>query len=213
MKEPLIGIEKLGGNKVWIPNADGGYTPIDPKLVVTNTGGNQIIDPRIFVNHTGEIVYPVSLNLPNNTGGDQISGINLKPNFLPGQEINVGDWKDNVLLSKLPVPEPRKSTVNGETYTSNPKHTLGQGKRSNPNAGIEPRNSFELFEGSVQIDKQRFKIDNEGNIHRFMDSKTSDGWHWAGSTSDKRNPLQLTNKQKAELKKLYPQQKKNPNLK
>ena len=41
------------GSHVWIPNADGGFTPIDPSLVTTTYGGKQVIDPRIFVNHTG----------------------------------------------------------------------------------------------------------------------------------------------------------------
>ena len=63
-----------------------------------------------------------------------------------------------------PVPEPRKSekhkTADGEplTYKSNSKHTPGQsGNRSD--AGIEPRNSFELFEDSIassEKTKQRY---------------------------------------------------------
>ncbi|MBN6710617.1 hemagglutinin repeat-containing protein [Haemophilus haemoglobinophilus] len=114
--------------------------------------------------------------------------------------------------SALPVPTPRKSSVNGETYTSNAKHTLGQAARSDPNAGIEPRNSFELFEQSKVSGRQRFTIDDKGAVHRFMNNNTAEGWHWAGSTSDKRNPLALTNKQKAELQKIYPEHKKNPNL-
>lgn len=114
--------------------------------------------------------------------------------------------------SALPVPTPRKSSVNGETYTSNAKHTLGQAARSDPNAGIEPRNSFELFEQSKVSGRQRFTIDDKGAVHRFMNNNTAEGWHWAGSTSDKRNPLELTNKQKAELQKIYPEHKKNPNL-
>lgn len=114
--------------------------------------------------------------------------------------------------SALPVPTPRKSSVNGETYTSNAKYTLGQAARSDPNAGIEPRNSFELFEQSKVSGRQRFTIDDKGAVHRFMNNNTAEGWHWAGSTSDKRNPLALTNKQKAELQKIYPEHKKNPNL-
>ena len=53
-----------------------------------------------------------------------------------------------------PVPEPRKSekhkTADGEplTYKSNSKHTPGQDGNCS-DAGIEPRNSFELFEDSI----------------------------------------------------------------
>ena len=56
----------------------------------------------------------------------------------------------DVKTSPLPVAEAKKSEKIGETYKSNPKHTLGQtGNR--PNAGIEPRNSFKLFEESKVI--------------------------------------------------------------
>lgn len=82
-----------------------------------------------------------------------------------------------------------------------------------PNAGIEPRNSFELFEESKIIGKQRFSVDENGDIHRFMNSNSPDGWHWAGSTADKSAPLQLTNEQKATLKKLFPEHKSNKRLK
>ncbi|WP_279717456.1 VENN motif pre-toxin domain-containing protein [Chelonobacter oris] len=135
-------------------------------------------------------------------------------NVLPGSEVNVGDWRDNVLTSinRLPVPEPKKSIINGETYTSNPKHTLGVGGRSDPNAGIEPKNSFDLFERSKLVGKQRFTIDIDGSIHRFMNDNTNNGWHWAGSTSYKNNPLKLNNRKKSELKILYPDQRKNLNL-
>ena len=59
------------GSHVWIPNADGGFTPIDPSLVTTTYGGKQVIDPRIFVNHTGGVEYPADYNLPTHTGGHQ----------------------------------------------------------------------------------------------------------------------------------------------
>ena len=59
------------GSHVWIPNADGGFTPIDPSLATTTYGGKQVIDPRIFVNHTGGVEYPADYNLPTHTGGHQ----------------------------------------------------------------------------------------------------------------------------------------------
>lgn len=101
---------------------------------------------------------------------------------------------------------------NFEVYKSNSKHTLGQpGNR--PNAGIEPRNSFDLFETSKIAGKQRFSIDENGDIHRFMNSNFPEGWHWAGSTADKSAPLKLTNKQKSILKQLFPEHKSNKRLK
>lgn len=59
------------GSHVWIHNADGGFTPIDPSLVTTTYGGKQVIDPRIFVNHTGGVEDPADYNLPTHTGGHQ----------------------------------------------------------------------------------------------------------------------------------------------
>ncbi|MPW65041.1 polymorphic toxin-type HINT domain-containing protein [Moraxella catarrhalis] len=118
----------------------------------------------------------------------------------------------DVKTSPLPVAGAKRSDKVNEIYKSNPKHTLGQtGNR--PNAGIEPKNSFELFEESKVIGKQRFSVDENGDIHRFMNSNSPDGWHWAGSTADKSAPLQLTNEQKATLKKLFPEHKSNKRLK
>ncbi|MFY2028824.1 hemagglutinin repeat-containing protein [Achromobacter xylosoxidans] len=89
--------------------------------------------------------------------------------------------------SALPAPEPVTAS-NGLVYESSPKHTPGQ-TASRPNAGLEPRNSLDLFANSVQGKKgQRFAKDAEGNIHRFSDSNNGT-WHWSGSTGDKRNIL------------------------
>lgn len=76
-----------------------------------------------------------------------------------------------------PVPEPRKSekhkTADGEplTYKSNSKHTPGQGGNRS-DAGIEPRNSFELFEDSIASTKKtghRYTYEKETDtIHRFF---------------------------------------------
>ena len=210
----LAGDDSLLGNQVWIPNADGGFTPIDPSLVTTTYGGKQVIDPRIFVNHTGGVEYPADYNLPTHTGGNQTVTNDKDSHILVGGESQVGDWRDGVVTAQLPVPDLKISTKNGEGYKSNPKHTLGAGGRSDPNAGVEPKNSFDLFEDSIPVQRQRMAVDSEGNIHRFMPGKNKDeGWHWAGSTADKRNPLKLTNSQKADIKKAFPEQKRNPNLK
>ena len=76
-----------------------------------------------------------------------------------------------------PVPEPRKSekhkTADGEplTYKSNSKHTPGQDGNCS-DAGIEPRNSFELFEDSIASTEKtghRYAYEKETDtIHRFF---------------------------------------------
>ena len=88
------------GSHVWIPNADGGFTPIDPSLVTTTYGGKQVIDPRIFVNHTGGVEYPADYNLPTHTGGNQTVTNDKDSHILVGGESQVGDWKDNALFAR-----------------------------------------------------------------------------------------------------------------
>lgn len=103
--------------------------------------------------------------------------------------------------SAIPVPIPQKAK-NGYSYQSNPKHTPGTKDFGGSRAGIEPKNSFELFEHSISLSgaKKRFSMDKDGNVHQFMSDGT-DTYHWAGSTADKRNPLTLDNKVKSELRK------------
>ncbi|MGE8657767.1 MAG: hemagglutinin repeat-containing protein [Achromobacter sp.] len=109
----------------------------------------------------------------------------IRPNKISGNtKAPIGQKEKG---SALPAPE-TVTASNGLVYKSGPKHTPGQ-TASRPNAGLEPRNSLDLFANSVQGKKgQRFAKDAEGNIHRFFDS--NDGtWHWSGSTGDKRNGL------------------------
>lgn len=96
-----------------------------------------------------------------------------------------------VKSSPVPYPEPVVAS-NGLIYRSNPKHTLGQfGNRQN--AGIEPRDSLDLFKESIpstvkyQNKEVRFSLDKYGNIHRF--DGTNGEFHWSGSTGDVKNPL------------------------
>lgn len=90
--------------------------------------------------------------------------------------------------SKYPVPEPTKAN-NGLIYKSNSKHTLG-GEGNRPNAGIEPKNSLELFGNSYQSGKKRNAADSQGNIHQFTyEGSGSKTWHWAGRTG-KDQPVQ-----------------------
>ena len=92
--------------------------------------------------------------------------------------------------SNIPV-EQKTRASNGLDYQSNPKHTPGQAG-SRPNAGIEPKNSLELFEESVEsVDKpdQRYTYDETtGTLHRFFNDGNGT-WHWSGSTNQGENSL------------------------
>lgn len=103
-------------------------------------------------------------------------------------------------VNRLPIPEPTVAN-NGLTVESNTKHTPGaQGFR--PSAGIEPRNSLELFGNSISVDgnKARYSMGIDGSIHRFFPDNVGT-YHWSGSTGDSKNPMQLDNKTKAQLRK------------
>ena len=167
----------------------------------------------------GNIRIPVNGNVAK---GDRIPDTALasKNHQKNHQKNDFGTSKGQDAESSIPVPQtisikiknPDK-TVSETTYKSNPKHTPGQlGFKFD--AGIEPKNSVQLIESSVQIGKQRFAIDDKGHIHRYMGGdRKNEPWHWAGSTSDKKNPLSLTSQQKAGIKKAYPEQSKNKLLK
>ena len=99
----------------------------------------------------------------------------------------LAEGRDN----RLPIPESIVAS-NGLKIESNSKHTPGaQGFR--PNAGVEPRNSLDLFDSSIATKdpKIRLSIDSDGNIHRFFNtSKDGTGtFHWSGSTGDGNNEL------------------------
>ena len=86
----------------------------------------------------------------------------------------------------------RTKASNGLYYQSNPKHTPGQpGNR--PNAGVEPRNSLELFESSIESRQQpnvRFALDKTtGYLHRFFSDAQGTLWHWSGATGQGANSL------------------------
>ncbi len=107
---------------------------------------------------------------------------------LPG----IGDGIKGLMKANNALPIPAKIVAqNGLKIESNTKHTPGQlGNR--PNAGIEPRNSLELFNNSIPDPKKQgvqWSVDADGGIHRFS-GKGGDGtYHWNGSTSDNRNPM------------------------
>lgn len=126
-----------------------------------------------------------------NTDGAPDTGGNTTVTPIPEQNKDdlayLAEGRDN----RLPIPEATVAS-NGLKVESNTKHTPGaQGFR--PNAGVEPRNSLDLFERSIATKDQkvRLSIDSDGNIHRFFNtSKDGTGtFHWSGSTGDGKNSL------------------------
>lgn len=52
---------------------------------------------------------------------------------------------------------------------------------------------FERSEPFSETSKQRFTLEKDGSIHRFIPSnKEQTLWHWTGSTTDKNAPLNLS---------------------
>lgn len=127
-----------------------------------------------------------------------------------GSRVKVpnGKMPDHVSASKgsaLPVSTPtpvKLKTGENVQYKSNPKHTPGQNGWSYK-AGREPSNSLELFKKSESVNnsRTRYTMDEDGNIHRFAKDHQN-VWHWSGSTGDSKNPLQLNNEVKAQLRAL-----------
>ena len=112
----FVNNKELFGDKVWVPNADGGYMPVDPSLVTTTYGGKPVVDPRIFINHTGGIEYPADYNLPTHTGGNQTATNDKDSHILVGGESQVGDWRDGVLLENADqkyYPNPKLGDITG----------------------------------------------------------------------------------------------------
>lgn len=91
------------------------------------------------------------------------------------------------------VPVPSRTTAsNGLNYQSNPKHTPGQ-PGNHPKAGVEPENSLELFENSIESKQKpgvRFALDEvTGYVHRFFSDAEGTLWHWSGSMGQGANSL------------------------
>ena len=79
-------------------------------------------------------------------------------------------------------------------YKSSPKHTPGNNGYT-PKEGIEPKNSLELFENSIDDPKgkpnTRWYKDSKGTIHRFKGQNGE--YHWNGSTNQGVNSLDPNN--------------------
>ena len=166
------------------------------KLVHLITNGEEIITTD---NHPFYVQGRGFINAGNLLVGDKLISVNGEDLFVEKHRVEefdepvdvynfqvedyhtyfVGDcavWVHNNNKA-CPVPEPRKSekhkTADGEplTYKSNSKHTPGQDGNCS-DAGIEPRNSFELFEDSIASTEKtghRYAYEKETDtIHRFF---------------------------------------------
>ena len=186
------------------------------KLVHLIVGGREIIstyDHPFYVNGQG---FVTAVNLCIGSELLDAEGKILRVEGIYREELQDGDTRtvynfrvedfhtyfvgENEVLahnassgySNVPVPE-KKRASNGMDYESNTKHTPG-GSGNRPDAGIEPRNSFELFEQSqpsTEKPGQRYTYDQSTDtLHRFFNSG-GDGntWHWSGSTNQGSNSL------------------------
>jgi filamentous hemagglutinin len=186
----------FGSDVPQVPNNTGGDQIVESGL--TNTGGDQL--PGQGPTHTGNNTGQVDVG-PNHTGGDQT--VEQAPNNTGNTEgvADLPNYMENQGYDpRLPIPEATTAS-NGLKVESNSKHTRGaQGFR--PNAGIEPKNSLDLFGNSVSIDgnKARYSMGDDGSIHRYFPDNTGT-YHWSGSTGDSKNSMQLDNRTKAQLRK------------
>ncbi|QTM00726.1 hypothetical protein GM698_03430 [Mannheimia sp. ZY171111] len=121
-----------------------------------------------------------------------------KENNLSNSNIHSNFAKKNTSRTSSPIPVPNPVDVDlgdgvSVKYKSNSKHTKGMpGNRKN--AGIEPRESLELFKNSIEYKVEANKIiryakDSQGNVHRFFG--TNGEYHWSGSSGDPDNPLPI----------------------
>lgn len=171
-----------GGNQL-----DGGFK------LPQHTGRDPKVDPSLDLTHTGSNKPSVDdiTNTGNTDGKPDVGSSTTATPIL--EEPNKDDllYLSERVDNRLPIPEPTIAS-NGFKVESNTKHTPGaQGFR--PNAGIEPKNSLDLFEYSIATKdpKVRLSIDKDGNIHRFFNtSKDGTGtFHWSGSSGDGKNAL------------------------
>ena len=175
---------------------DGAGNRTETLPVNDDLTGGKLVNPAQDENKGTSLVTPgwsgeQGISNTGNTDGLPDTGGNTTVTPVPEQNKDdlayLAEGRDN----RLPIPESTTAS-NGLKVESNTKHTPGaQGFR--PDAGIEPRNSLELFESSVATKdpKIRLSIDQNGNIHRFFNAnKDGSGiFHWSGSTGDPKNKL------------------------
>lgn len=208
-------IRGLGGDAgIWVHNTDcflslppgGVWREIDGQRVYTVTYNQKtihLVENKAFA--TGEASYKYGqVSIKNN----KVREIYTPQNKTPIDDINLSSTKAHN-NSAIIHPEPVRAS-NGLFYQSNPKHTAGYSSGEKL-AGIEPRNSLELFgqskKGTVKVEAKKpppmYALDKDGHIHRFMSQDQGKTWHWTGSTADEKVSLILTPRQLSDIRKIY----------
>jgi len=184
----------------------GVWREIDGQRVYTVTYNQKtihLVENKAFA--TGEASYKYGqVSIKNN----KVREIYTPQNKTPVDDINLSSTKATN-NSAIIHPEPVRAS-NGLLYQSNPKHTAGYSSGEKL-AGIEPRNSLELFgqskKGTVKVEAKKpppmYALDEDGHIHRFMSQDQGKTWHWTGSTADEKVSLILTPRQLSDIRKIY----------
>ncbi|MFU2080936.1 colicin E3/pyocin S6 family cytotoxin [Avibacterium endocarditidis] len=85
---------KYSNSEIKLPSHTGG-NQLENKPIQSHTGGNQIIDNEL-PNNTGGV--PIDVNIPSHTDGSPILEQDKTGHILSGSEVQVGDWKENILI-------------------------------------------------------------------------------------------------------------------
>lgn len=139
----------------------------------THTGGNQIPSQDDVPPGSGGFGVGGEVDLPSSIGGSRIDESGGWSTTTPGDPVS---GLGNVYNTDKPA------------LVTNPKHVPG-GEGFRPNAGIQPPDYAEAYQGAVKVDGAWWGVSADGkSIYRYFES--GDGTvHWAGSTGDERNPL------------------------
>ncbi|MFZ7142370.1 hypothetical protein ACLSY0_01255 [Avibacterium avium] len=95
---------KYSNSDIKLPAHTGG-NQLENKPIQNHTGGNQIIDNEL-PNNTGGI--PIDVNIPSHTDGSPILEQDKTGHILSGSEVQVGDWKENILHSTNYIDKPKQ---------------------------------------------------------------------------------------------------------
>ncbi|MFU2090563.1 VENN motif pre-toxin domain-containing protein [Avibacterium avium] len=95
---------KYSNSEIKLPAHTGG-NQLENKPIQSHTGGNQIIDNEL-PNNTGGV--PIDVNIPSHTDGSPILEEDKTGHILSGSEVQVGDWKENILHSTNYIDKPKQ---------------------------------------------------------------------------------------------------------
>ncbi|UXN35329.1 hypothetical protein N8E86_03720 [Avibacterium paragallinarum] len=137
---------KYSHSEIKLPSHTGGHQ-LENKPIQTHTGGNQIIDNGL-PNNTGGI--PIDVNIPSHIEGSPILEQDKTGHILSGSEVQVGDWKENILHSTNYIDRPKQKVNSSSigdivrTPDTNPEDFL----RLKGNQGLKNRYTGEIWEKS-----------------------------------------------------------------